>query len=105
MRYLIVAAVVAAGLFVTTGTASAQHYGGQHGGAYAHGGHGTTNGIYVAPRVGVSSHTVPSYGYSQSGYGVGVYSRPSYSVSGHGGGYAGHGYDRHDAHHYRHGHR
>ena len=94
MKYLIAAAVLAVGLFVTTGTASAQHYGGSHGSTYGH-------GVYTAPRVGV--YPVPSHGgYYQPSYGVGVYSRPVYSGSVHGG-YAGH--SRHSTHHDRHGHR
>lgn len=100
MKYLIAAAVLAAGLFVTTGTASAQHYGSQYGSTH---GHGYTHGGHVAPRVGV--YPVPSYGGAyQPGYAVGVYSRPVYSGPVHGDGYTGHGYDRHTIHHNRHGH-
>ncbi|MBY0228374.1 MAG: hypothetical protein K2W96_03745 [Gemmataceae bacterium] len=98
MKHIIAAIVLAAGLFVATGTASAQH-GGRHGfghggfghGGFGHGGFG--HGGYYGPSIGI--YAGPAYGggyYAPRFYGppgVGLYVGPSY------GGYYGHGHFRH----------
>lgn len=79
MKYVITAAVAALALFVTAGTASAQHP-------------GSYSGHYVAPshhHVAPSHHGHQSgatYVYPPSGFGPGLYSGPTFGGPVYGGG-------------------
>lgn len=81
MKYLVATAALAFGLFVTSGKASAQHYGGHHHGSHHGGHHGYHHGGYSAPGIGVYSYSVPSSGgYFSQGYGTGIYAAPGVGV-------------------------
>lgn len=77
MKYVITAVAVAVALFVTNGTASAQHRGGHSGSRYsppAQYDHGSSYGGYL-PGPSVRTYSSPLYNP-----GVGAYSTPGYYV-------------------------
>lgn len=74
MKYVIAGAVAALALFVTAGTASAQHPGVYHGGGHQ----GGYSGHYVAPQHHGGHPQSGYYGHTSSGFGPGVYAGPAF---------------------------
>lgn len=78
MKYLITGAVAALALFVTAGSASAQHPGG-HSGHSGYSGHSVVSGHHaIAPAYHGGHYASGHLAYPQTGFGVGVYSAPVY---------------------------